>query len=137
MQARFPFHACTGLCFWMFFSVASFLASWTRPRRFWSPTWPQLGPIWEPCWAFFGTFLGVVVASHLKIVLETIFDRLRTPLNLKKHTKTGLFFYFFASFACSLLKPILNRFWVDFGAPNRPKIVPKRVENHVRFLMPS
>ena len=82
------------LCFWMFFSVASFLASWTRPRPSWSPTWPQLGPILEPCWAFFGTFLGVVVASHLKIVLETIFDRLRTPLNLKKPTKTGLFLIF-------------------------------------------
>ena len=43
--------------------------------------------------------------------------------------------------ACSLLKPILNRFWVDFGTENRPKIVPKRVfksvQNQISFLMPS
>ena len=50
MQARFPFHAFTGLCFYcffcmvfdMFFSVV-FCRSWACPRRFWTPTWPPLG----------------------------------------------------------------------------------------------
>ena len=47
----------------------------------------------------------------------------------------------FAIFACSLLRPLLDRFWDDFGTKNRPKVDPKRVpkgvENHVRFLVPS
>ena len=136
MHSQVSMFGAFGVVFSVSFAVSSFLASWTRPRRFWSPTWPQLGAMLEPCWTLFGTFLGVVLASQLKIVLETILDRLCTPPNLKKPTKT-VFFYISASFACSLLRPILNRFWVDFGAPNRPKIVPKRVENHVRFLMPS
>ena len=50
MQARFPFHAFTGLCFYgffvmvfdLFFSVV-FWRSWACPRRFWTPTWPPLG----------------------------------------------------------------------------------------------
>ena len=43
--------------------------------------------------------------------------------------------------ACSLLRPILDGFWDDFGSQNRPKIGPKRVPkgvgNHGRFCMPS
>ena len=44
------------------------------------PTWPQIGPTWpqlgtkmEPCWPLFGTFLGVLLASQLKIAFKTIF----------------------------------------------------------------
>ena len=41
----------------------------------------------------------------------------------------------------SLLRPILDRFWFDFGPPNRSKIGPKRapkgVGNHWRSCMPS
>ena len=55
-----------------------------------------------------------------------------------------MFFFFFNIFAfvaSSLLRPILDRFWVDFGTENRPKIVPKRVfksvQNQISFLMPS
>ena len=41
----------------------------------------------------------------------------------------------------SLLKPILDRFWFDFGSPNRSKIDPKSAPNHLkphaRFWTPS
>ena len=41
----------------------------------------------------------------------------------------------------SLLTPMLDRFWVDFGAQNRSKTdqksVPKGVQHHVRFWTPS
>ena len=49
------------------FSVSFFLRSWTGPRRFWSPTWPQLEPMLEPCWPLFGTFLGAALASSFKM----------------------------------------------------------------------
>ena len=54
-------------CFWCAFSVSFFLRTLAGPRRLWSPTWPQLGSILEPCWPLFGTFLGVVVASSFKM----------------------------------------------------------------------
>ena len=47
----------------------------------------------------------------------------------------------FAFASWSLLRPILDRFWFDFGPPNRSKIGPKRVPkgvgNHGRFWTPS
>ena len=55
------------------FSVSVSVAFFVR--RFWSPTWPQLGPLLEPCWAFFETFLGALLLSSFKMLLETIFDR--------------------------------------------------------------
>ena len=55
------------------FSVSFFLRSWAGPRRFGSLTWPQLGPILEPCWVFFGTCLGVLLVSQLKIAFKMIF----------------------------------------------------------------
>ena len=58
----------------MFFT-SSWLRSWAGPRRFRSPTWPQVGPIWEPCWSHFGPFLGVVLPSQLKTALRSDFDR--------------------------------------------------------------
>ena len=46
----------------------------------------------------------------------------------------------FAFASWSLLKPILDRFWFDFGPQSRSKIDPKRVPkgvgNHGRFCMP-
>ena len=72
-----------GLFFSVLFSVSFSLRSWAGPRRFWSPTWPQLGSILEPCWNHFGPFLGVVLASQLKTALRHEFDRFlidfRTP----------------------------------------------------------
>ena len=65
--------------FWLSSLGVVFLRSWAAPRRFWSPRWPQLGSILEPCWAFFGAFLGVVLASQLK----TVFDPLEAPKTLK------------------------------------------------------
>ena len=63
------------------------------------------------------------------------------PSGSKKTLKNKLFLMIFAFFACSFLRPILDRFWVDFGLQNRPKIGPRRVlkgdQNHVSFLMPS
>ena len=49
--------------------------------------------------------------------------------------------WIFAFASWSLLRPILDRFWFDFGSQNRskigPKKVPKGVGNHGRFCMPS
>ena len=119
----------------------SFLA---RPRRFWSPTWPQLGPILEPCWLHFGPFLDVLLASQLKMTFKTISCRFLTAFRFSASSKTPplpMILKMFAIFACSLLRPILDRFWDDFGTKNRPKIGPKRVpkgvQNHVRFLVLS
>ena len=56
-----------GLFFSVLFSVSFSLRSWAGPRRLWSPTWPQLGPILEPCWALFGTFLGAALASSFQM----------------------------------------------------------------------
>ena len=82
--------------FLVFFSfsswVAFFVGSWAPPRRFWSPTWPQLGSILEPCWSNFGASLGVVLASQFKTVLRSDFDRffidfppLGGTKNIEKH----------------------------------------------------
>ena len=70
------------------FSVAFFVRSWTRPRRFWSPTWPQLGSILEPCWALFGPFLGALLLSSFKMLLETIFVRFFINFRRLGGTKT-------------------------------------------------
>ena len=63
------------------------------------------------------------------------------PPEPQKTLKNQWFFNIFAFLACSLLRPILERFWDDFGTKNRPKIVPKRLhkgaENHVCFLVRS
>ena len=140
MQARFPFHAFTGLCFWMFFRCRS----WTCPRRFWSPTWPQLEPMLEPCWPLFGTFLGVLLASQLKIAFKTIFCCFLIAFRSSRSSKTlplSMILRIVAFASWSLLRPILDRFWFDFGAQNRseigPKRAPKGVGNHGRFCMPS
>ena len=126
------------------FSVSFSLRSWAGPRRFWSPTWPQLGSILELCWALFGTFLGVVLASSLKIAFRHDFDGSLIDFRPSEATKTlknSWFFKGFCFFARSLLRPLLDRFWIDFGTKNRSKIGPKRpskaIENHVRFLVLS
>ena len=40
-----------------------------------NPTWLQLGSILGLCWAIFGIFLGVVLASLFEIDLRCDFDR--------------------------------------------------------------
>ena len=115
--------------FFVSFSVAFVVRSWAPPRRFWSPTWPQLGPISEPCWSDFGAFLGVVLLSSFQIHWEAIlidFHRFSTPRRHKKIEKQW-FFNIFAFLPCSLLRPFLDRLWADFGAQNRPKINPESV----------
>ena len=62
--------------------------SWTCPRRFWSPTWPQLEPMLEPCWPLFGTFLGVLLASQLKIAFKTIFCCFLIAFRSSRSSKT-------------------------------------------------
>ena len=84
---------CVFLCFCSFWSwVSFFLRSWTPPRRFRSPRWPQVGSILEPCWSHFGAFLGAALASQLKTVLRCDFDRFlidfrppETSKNMEKH----------------------------------------------------
>ena len=77
-----------GLFFSVLFSVSFSLRSWAGPRRFWSPTWPQLGSILELCWALFGTFLGVVLASSLKIAFRHDFDGFLIDSRPSEGTKT-------------------------------------------------
>ena len=109
------------------FLTSSWLRSWAGPWRFWSPTWPQLGSIFEPCWNHFGPFLGVALASQLKTALRHELARFlidfrtpRWPKIWKNHwflwvkSRTRVFM------SCSLLRPILDRFWDDFGNQNRP-----------------
>ena len=97
-RTRFPFIVsqvffCVFFCFFVVsFVVSFFLRSCTPPRGFWSPRWPQVGSILEPCWSHFGAFLGAALASQLKTVLRCDFDRFlidfRPPessKNIEKH----------------------------------------------------
>ena len=144
MLTRFPFLAHTGLSWGCFFRCCFRCRFLFALGRVWSPTWPQLGPILEPCWALFGPFLGVVLASSLKIAFRHDFDGSLIDFGPSEATKTlknQWFFEGFCFFARSLLRPLLDRFWIDFGTKNHPKIGPKRpfkaIENHVRFLVLS
>ena len=128
----------------MFLDVFFRCRSWTCPRRFWSPTGPQLEPMLEPCWPLFGTFLGVLLASQLKIAFKTIFCCFLIAFRSSRSSKTlplSMILRIVAFASWSLLRPILDRFWFDFGPPNRSKIGPKRVPkdagNHGRFWTPS
>ena len=90
--------------------------------------WSQHGAILEPCWAFFEPFLVALLLSSFKIFSEAIFGRFLIdfrPLGGTKTLKNQWFFNIFAFFASSLLRPILDRFWVDFGTQNRPKMDPE------------
>ena len=65
------------------------------------------------------TCLVVVLASSFQIVSETIFERfliyLRSCGAPTTIEKLMVFLNIFASFGGSLLRPILDRFWLDFG----------------------
>ena len=128
----------------MLFFEVSLVVSWTRPSRFGCSTWPQLGAFLEPCWVLFGAFLGVHVASQLKMTLKTIFCRFFIAFRFARSSKTPplpMNLKIFAFLVCSLLRLIPDRFWGVLGCQNRSKIVPKRVfkgvQNHYSFLMPA
>ena len=102
--------------------------SWTCPRRFWSPTWPQLEPMLEPCWPLFGTFLGVLLASQLKIAFKTIFCRFWTSWGMKNVQKPLVFVgrneaaCFCAMIALETdLGPILAPFWNPKSIQNQSR----------------
>ena len=63
------------------------------------------------------------------------------PSGSPKSLKNQWVFNIFAYFAWSLLRSILDRFLIEFGPQNRPKIGPKKllkaVENHCCFWLPS
>ena len=82
------FLGCFSGCFSVSFSVSFFLRSWAGPRRSWSPTWPQLEPMLKPCWPLFGTFLGVLLASQLKMTFKTIFCRFLIAVRFSASSKT-------------------------------------------------
>ena len=110
-------------------SVSFSLRSWTAPRRFRSPTWPQLGPILEPCWSDFGAFLGVVLLSSFKIHWEAIFDRFFIdfrPLGGTKNIEKTMVFQHFCFSSLFALEtdsgPILGRFWSPKSTQNRSRI---------------
>ena len=130
---RFPFHAkkVSFLCYFLFvfsvlFSVWFSVSIFSLLRRFWSPTWLQLEPMLEPCWALFGTFLGVPLASQLKIAFKTIFCRFLTSWGMKNVQKPLVFVgrnedaCFCAMIALETdLGPILVRFWTPKSFQNR------------------
>ena len=118
------------------------MGSWTRPSRFWSSTWPQLGAFLEPCWLLFGAFLVVPVASELKLTLKTIFCGFFIAFRLARSSKTPPLptnLQIFAFLVCSLLRLNPDCFWGVLGCQNRSRIVPKRVfkgvQNHYSFLI--
>ena len=83
--------------------------------------WGQHGAILEPCWALFEPFLVALLLSSFKIFSETILGRFFIdfrPLGGTKNIEKLMVFNIFAFFASSLLRPILDRFWVDFGTQN-------------------
>ena len=54
--------------------------------------------ILEPCWALFGTFLGVVLASLLKIAFRHDFDGSLIDFRPSEATKTSKNSWFFNDF---------------------------------------
>ena len=144
MHSQFFFFCCFPGCFSVSFSVSFSLRSWAGPRRSWSPTWPQLEPMLEPCWPLFVTLLGVLLASQLKIAFKMIFCCFLIAFRSSRSSKTlplSMISRIVAFASWSFLRPMLDRFWIDFGFQNRAKIGPKRVPNgvgnHCRFCMPS
>ena len=79
MLTRFPFLAHTGFffCFLGPFFVVVFGVVFSSlldgSKTILEPNMAQLEPMLEPCWPLFGTFLGVVLASQLKIAFKMIF----------------------------------------------------------------
>ena len=55
------------------------------------------------------------------------------PLDLQKRCKNQWFLKIFAFTSWSLLRPILDRFWLHFASPNRPKIGPETVQTSIKF----
>jgi len=120
---------------WFSVSIFSLL------RRFWSPTWLQLEPMLEPCWALFGTFLGVPLASQLKIAFKTIFCRFLTSWGMKNVQKPLVFVgrnedaCFCAMIALETdLGPILVRFWTPKSFQNRSQESPEWCWKSCSFL---
>ena len=101
--------------------------------RFWS----HVGASLEHFWVLFCSLHLRYIGKRFLIDFSSIFD----PSEAQKTLKKQWFFNIFAFLPCSLLRPFLDRLWVDFGAQNRPKIGPESVfiadENHDRFSMPS
>ena len=113
-----------GLIFWWLFGTK------------WSSKGAKLGSMLGHFWNHFGWFLRVLSASQLKTALRCDFDRFlidfRSPRwqkICKNHwflwvkTRTRVFM------SWSLLRPILDQFWLHFGSPNPTKSAPRGLQS--------
>ena len=113
--------------FRVFFGCRFRSRSGCRFFRSWGPTWPQLGPLLgvmlDTFWDIFGCCFGIFIQDAILIDFCLISD----PPEPQKTLKNQWFFKGFCFFARSLLRPLLDRFWDDFGVQNRPRIGPESV----------
>ena len=101
------------------------------------PTWAPFGTMLGNFSAIFGCCFSIFTLNRFQNDFWSIFDPLGSPKTLKNQW----FFNIFAFSSWSLLRLILERFWLHFGSQNRPQIDPKsvlkRLKTHVRFWTPS
>ena len=77
----------------------------------------------------FGCCFRISSENRLRNDFWSIFE----PLDLQKRYKNKWFLKIFAFTSWSLLRPILDRFWLHFASPNRPKIGPETVQTSIKF----
>ena len=130
MQARFPFHAFTGFCFLMFFSVSLLDVSKTILE-------PKHGPNLSPCWSHVDNFLEhfwvffwhLNLRSLLKLFFVDFWSLFDSP-HPQKHRPCRWFWG-----SLHLLRDrSWDRSWIDFGSILDPQIALKSTPNRFRTV---